>query len=106
MSTQYDHVSVVKKSNVYFGGLCISHTVQFEDGTKKTLGVILPSEEALTFETHVTERIEIVSGKCLVRIADQEEMEVYSSGESFTVPANSRFSLQSSEVVDYVCHLE
>lgn len=29
MSAQYDHVSVVKKSNVYFGGLCISHTVQF-----------------------------------------------------------------------------
>ncbi len=34
-STQFDHVSVIKKSNVYFGGLCISHTVQFEDGTKK-----------------------------------------------------------------------
>ena len=53
MSAQFDHVSVVKKSNVYFGGQCISHTVQFEDGTKKTLGVILPTEQALTFETHV-----------------------------------------------------
>jgi uncharacterized protein YaiE (UPF0345 family) len=49
-STQFDHVTVVKKSNVYFGGLCISHTVQFEDGTKKTLGVILPSEQALTLK--------------------------------------------------------
>ncbi len=38
-STQFDHVTVIKKSNVYFGGACISHTVQFEDGTKKTLGV-------------------------------------------------------------------
>ncbi len=37
MSTQFDHVSVIKKSNVYFGGLCISHTVQFEDGTKKNV---------------------------------------------------------------------
>lgn len=35
MSAQFDHVSVLKKSNVYFGGLCISHVVQFEDGTKK-----------------------------------------------------------------------
>ncbi len=50
MSAQFDHVSVVKKSNVYFGGLCISHIVQFEDGTKKTLGVILPTETALTFK--------------------------------------------------------
>ena len=40
-SVQFDHVTVIKKSNVYFGGTCISHTVQFEDGTKKTLGVIL-----------------------------------------------------------------
>ncbi len=48
-STQFDHVTVIKKSNVYFGGACISHTVQFEDGTKKTLGVILPTEQALTF---------------------------------------------------------
>jgi Uncharacterized protein conserved in bacteria len=50
MSAQFDHVSVIKKSNVYFGGLCISHTVQFEDGTKKTLGVLLPTEQALTLK--------------------------------------------------------
>ncbi|MFI7862171.1 hypothetical protein ACFMJM_13215, partial [Acinetobacter baumannii] len=25
-STQFDHVTVIKKSNVYFGGACISHT--------------------------------------------------------------------------------
>jgi uncharacterized protein YaiE (UPF0345 family) len=49
--------------------LCISHTVQFEDGTKKTLGVILPTEQALTFETHVPERMEIISGECRVKIA-------------------------------------
>ena len=60
MSAQFDHVSVVKKSNVYFDGLCVSHTVQFEDGTKKTLGVLLPSKQELTFETHVPERMEIV----------------------------------------------
>ena len=40
------------KSQMYIWWACISHTVQFEDGTKKTLGVILPTEQALTFETH------------------------------------------------------
>ena len=83
MSTQFDHVSVIKKSNVYFGGLCISHTVQFEDGTKKTLGVILPTEQALTFETHVAERMEIISGECRVQIADSEESELFRAGQSF-----------------------
>ena len=106
MSTQFDHVSVIKKSNVYFGGLCISHTVQVEDGTKKTLGVILPTEQALSFETHVAERMEIISGECRVQIADSEESELFRAGQSFYVPGNSRFKIETDEVLDYVCHLE
>ena len=105
MSAQFDHVSVVKKSNVYFNGLCVSHTVQFEDGTKKTLGVILPSEQVLTFETHVPERMEIVSGECMVTIADSEEAELFRAGQSFYVPGDSRFKIEVKEVLDYVCHL-
>lgn len=34
-SAQLDNVSVVKKSNIYFDGKCISHNVIFADGTKK-----------------------------------------------------------------------
>ena len=44
MSNQYDNVSVIKKSNVFFDGKCISHTVILTDGTKKSVGVILPKE--------------------------------------------------------------
>ncbi len=106
MSNQFDHVSVVKKSNVYFDGLCISHTVQFEDGTKKTLGVILPTEQALTFQTHVPERMEIISGDCRVQIGDKTESELFRAGQSFYVPGNSRFKIETDEVLDYVCHFE
>lgn len=49
MKTQFDNVTVLKKGNVYFDGKCVSHTVIFADGTKKTLGVILPS--SLVFNT-------------------------------------------------------
>lgn len=106
MSSQFDHVSVVKKSNVYFGGQCISHTVQFEDGTKKTLGVILPTKQALSFETHVPERMEIISGECRVTIADNTEYELFRAGQSFYVPGNSTFKIETDDVLDYVCHLE
>ena len=41
-STQFDGVSVVKQANVYFDGKCVSHTVLFADGSKKTIGVVLP----------------------------------------------------------------
>jgi len=36
---QFDQVSVIKKSNVYFDGKCVSHTVLFADGSKKQLGL-------------------------------------------------------------------
>ena len=52
MSTQFDFVSVRKKPNVHFGGRSISHVIQCEDGSQKTLGVILPTDQPLTFETH------------------------------------------------------
>lgn len=106
MSVQFDHVSVVKKSNVYFSGLCVSHTVQFEDGTKKTLGVVLPSDQTLTFETHVPERMEIISGECRVRIANSEQAELFRAGQSFYVPGESTFKIETDQVLDYVCHLE
>lgn len=40
--SQFDKVSVVKKSNVYFDGKCVSHTVLFDDGTAKPWGSYFP----------------------------------------------------------------
>jgi uncharacterized protein YaiE (UPF0345 family) len=45
----FDNVSIVKKANVYFDGKCVSHTVHFGDGTRKSVGVLFPSQ--LTFKT-------------------------------------------------------
>ncbi|MGG2096200.1 DUF1255 family protein [Acinetobacter haemolyticus] len=106
MPEQFDFVSIKKKANVHFNGASISHILVLKDGSKKTLGVILPSEEPLTFKTHLAERIEIISGQCSVQIADDPEIQVYASGESFQIPANSQFKIQTNEVVDYVCHFE
>ncbi len=103
---QFNQVTVIKKANIYFDGKCISHTIQFDDGSKKTVGVILPTEKPLIFETHVPERMEIISGECRVKIADQAESELYRAGQSFYVPGSSRFSIETVEPIDYVCHLE
>ena len=65
--TQFDNVSVVKKANLYFDGKCVSHTVLFPDGTKKTCGVIFPSK--LTFNTGAPEDMEINGGVCKVKLA-------------------------------------
>ena len=44
-----DGVSVTTQASVYFDGKCVSHGITFPDGTKKSVGVVLPS--ALTFNT-------------------------------------------------------
>jgi hypothetical protein len=41
--SQFDNISVVKQGNVFFDGKCVSHSVLFADGTRKTVGVILPT---------------------------------------------------------------
>jgi len=102
MTTQFDNVTVLKKGNVYFDGKCVSHTVIFADGTKKTLGVILPS--SLTFNTGAPEIMEINGGSCNVRLKGEEAWKTYAAGTSFNVPGNSSFEIEVTETVDYVCH--
>ena len=101
-STQLDNVSVVKKSNIYFDGKCISHNVIFADGTKKSVGVIFAS--SLRFNTGAPEIMEIVGGLCKVRLADASDWTSYGAGQQFSIPGNSHFDIETSETVDYVCH--
>jgi len=100
--SQFDNVSVVKKANVYFDGKCVSHTVQFPDGSKKTVGVIFPS--SLVFNTGAPEIMEINGGICKVRLKGESEWKTYQAGEKFSVPGNSSFDIETMELLDYVCH--
>ncbi len=100
--SQFDNVSVVKKANLYFDGKCVSHTVLFADGTRKTLGVIFPS--TLTFNTGAPEIMEINAGVCRVRLAGSDAWQSYGAGQQFDVPGNSSFDIEVQETLDYVCH--
>ena len=103
MTTQFDNVSVVKKANIYFDGKCVSHTVVFADGTKKSVGVIFPS--SLVFNTGAPEIMELNSGKCRVRLKGETEWKTYEGGQSFNVPGNSSFDIEvTGEPYHYVCH--
>jgi uncharacterized protein YaiE (UPF0345 family) len=102
MSAQIDQVSVVKKSNIYFDGKCVSHTVILADGSKKTVGVIFPS--SLTFNTGAPEIMEIVGGVCKVRLDGASDWQTYGAGQQFKVPGNGKFDIETVETLDYVCH--
>lgn len=100
--SQFDQVSVVKQANVYFDGKCVSHTILLTDGSRKTLGVILPS--TLTFSTGAPEVMEGVGGSCRVRLKGESEWTAYGAGQTFAVPANSSFEIACDEAYHYVCH--
>lgn len=101
--SQFDNVNVVKKANVYFDGKCVSHSIQFADGTKKSVGVILPA--TLTFNTGAPEIMEGVAGSCRVRLKGETAWKTYGAGESYNVPGNSSFDIEvTGEPYHYVCH--
>ena len=102
--TQFDNVSIVKKANLYFDGKCVSHTVLFPDGTKKTCGVIFPS--SLTFNTGAPEDMEINGGVCKIKLAGSSDWQTYAAGQTFSVPGNSSFEIETIEILDYVCHFK
>jgi purine/pyrimidine-nucleoside phosphorylase len=103
MSTEtIANVTVTTKANVYFDGKCVSHSITYPDGTKKSVGVVLPS--TLTFNVGVPEIMECVAGSCEYKLAGSSEWLKSSAGEKFSIAANSSFEIRVTEAYHYVCH--
>lgn len=98
---QYNHVTIIKKANVYFEGKVTSRTVLFEGGEKKTLGIMMPGE--YEFGTADKEIMEILAGNLEVKLPGSEEWITVQGGQVFEVAANSKFQLVVKEVTDYCC---
>jgi uncharacterized protein YaiE (UPF0345 family) len=99
--SQFEGVSVVKQANVYFDGKVTSRAVIFSDGTKKTLGIMLPGD--YEFGTDCIEIMEIQAGDLKVLLPGETQwLHIQGKGE-FTVPANTKFKLQIATVTDYIC---
>ena len=99
--SEFKNVRVVKKANVYFGGKVTSRTVIFPDGTKKTLGIMLPGD--YEFGTEEKELMEILAGELQVLLPGEKEWKTISEGNSFEVSAQSKFKLIVKEITDYCC---
>lgn len=98
--SEFENVSIVKQANVYFDGKVTSRTINFSDGSRKTLGIMLPGE--YKFNTEDKELMEIYSGQLKVLLPNCQ-WQTIRGGESFEVAANSTFELQVSQLTDYCC---
>ena len=97
----FEDVTIVKKANIYFDGKVTSRTVLFADGSRKTLGIMLPGD--YEFGTDTAELMEILGGELDVLLPGQKTWQSFSAGDQFAVPGNSRFKLAVRSVVDYCC---
>ena len=97
----FKNVSVELGGNSYFDGAVTSRTIHFEDGSKKTLGFMLPGE--YEFGTDAAELMEITSGELDVKLPESSEWISIKGGESFNVPANSKFQVNVKNITDYCC---
>ena len=97
-----DSVSVTTKANVFFDGKCVSHALTLSNGTKLSVGVILPA--TLTFNTGVPEVMECVAGSCDYLLAGETSWHHVSAGQSFSVPGDSKFQVRVTDAFHYICH--
>ena len=104
-TSKFDLVSVTTQANVYFDGKCVSHSITLADGTKKSVGVILPG--TLTFKTGAPEIMECVGGACEYKLAGNDAWVKSGEGAQFSVPGNAAFDIRVAEgyaAYHYICH--
>lgn len=98
--SEFTNVSITREANVYFDGKVTSRTVHFPDGSRKTLGVMLPGD--YEFNTGAKELMEILAGDLEIQLAGEQWKKI-AAGESFEVPGNSSFRIRINELTDYCC---
>ena len=101
MSDKFENVTILKKANIYFDGKVTSRNVLFADGTRKTLGFMLPGDNE--FNTGAREVMELLNGEMDVLLPGSDKWRTFEAGDTFEVPANSSFKLKLKGPVDYCC---
>lgn len=99
--SEFNNVTVVKKANMYFEGSVTSRTVIFQDGSRKTLGLMLRGE--YEFNTADKELMEILAGEAEVLLPGEVNWKAYGGGDVFEVQADSSFRIRTSDILDYCC---
>ncbi|MBN2646265.1 MAG: pyrimidine/purine nucleoside phosphorylase [Thiotrichales bacterium] len=99
--SEFNNVTVVREANVYFDGKVTSRKVIFADGSYKTLGIMMPGE--YEFGTAAAEIMEMMAGDVEVLLPGQTQWQAIPAGESFEVPANSKFGIKVNSIADYCC---
>lgn len=75
-------------------------TTLMADGELHTTALMQPGLYRMTADG--PETVEIVSGRCRVKLAQTQEWSEYGAGEHFHVPAAMHYEIEVAEALDYV----
>ncbi len=98
---RFENVKLTKAANIYYDGKVTSRTLEFEDGSIKSLGIMLAGD--YKFTTDKKEIMEIYSGDFEVKLSGSDEFVTMTTPCSFTVEADSSFDIKIKSVTDYCC---
>ena len=91
------------KVNEYFEGKVKSRAVENAQG-KSTVGVMDVGE--FEFGTNTIEHMTVITGLLTVLLPNATEWKDYQAGETFVVPANTKFKLKVPQQTAYLCRYE
>ncbi len=96
----FSNVTIAKEASILYSGNITSRGITFDDGSKKTLGIMLPG----TYELNTVNKaiIDINTGSLEVMLPAQDWVK-YEGPASFEIQANSKFKLRVHSLVDYCC---
>ncbi len=101
-TTTLSNVSVNTQASVFFDGKCVSHQLTLADGSRKSVGVVLPA--TLTFNTGAPEIMECVAGSCDFLLAGSDSWVTSGPGDTFSIAGNSSFQIRVTQAYHYICH--
>lgn len=97
---QLENVCINKEANILYDGHVTSRALVLEDGSKKSLGIMLAGEyEFVTIHETI---MDIQAGELEVMLPAEDWKKVVGP-LSFNIPANSRYQLKVTKLVDYCC---
>ncbi|HOC95200.1 MAG TPA: pyrimidine/purine nucleoside phosphorylase [Candidatus Cloacimonadota bacterium] len=91
------------KVNEYFEGKVKSIALENAQG-KSTVGVMDVGE--FEFGTNTIEHMTVITGLLTVLLPNATEWKDYQAGETFVVPANTKFKLKVPQQTAYLCRYE
>ncbi len=97
---EFTNISIAKQANILYDGNITSRSITFEDGSKKTLGIMLPGEYELNTVNKTV--LEINTGAVNVMLPAEDWVE-YVAPAKIEIDQNSKYKLRVISLVDYCC---